>query len=388
MNQEQQQYRIPPAYSGEEDEIQIGPFFTNLKQTFLYIIRRWYILLLFMVVFIALASLYKLWFGTKYHATTTFAVEGQATSSGLISSALSLANALGIQTSTSKGSTYTNNFFATLIQSRKVIKESLMTEATVNGKKDLLANHYITIMRWREGSMLKTGWKEIPRLKDFRFTPKPLDELTALEDSVLNVIYKGVIDANLEVIYDEATPFNVAVFTTRNSDFSRSMMKVMVDRSAAYYMDNVYELNQKNLKIADQRVDSLGRELRKLDYRVASLRDVSNNTIAQRGLVNVNSAAREQSLLSTQYTAAVNNLELAKVTLLTTAPILQIVDDPVFSTEVDYVRWTMAIIVGIFLGLFFGSIYLFISRAVKLSNQKVKERQERQQQQNPDTAAA
>jgi hypothetical protein len=166
------------------------------------------------------------------------------------------------------------------------------------------------------------------------------------------------------------------------------MMKVMVDRSAAYYMDNVYELNQKNLRIADQRVDSLGRELRKLDYRVASLRDVSNNTIAQRGLVNVNSAAREQSLLSTQYTAAVNNLELAKVTLLTTAPILQIVDDPVFSTEVDYVRWTMAIIVGIFLGLFFGSIYLFISRAVKLSNQKVKERQERLQQQNPDTAAA
>lgn len=375
-------------YSHEEEEIQIGPFFSNLKQAFLFIIRKWYILLLFIGVFIALASLYKIWFGVKYHANTTFAVEGQATSSGLISSALSLANALGIQTSSAKGSTYNNNFFATLIQSRKVIKESLLTEAEVNGQRDLLANHYVTIMRWREGSLLRKGWNEVPRLKDFKFTEKPLDQLNALEDSVLTVIYAAIIDANLEVTYDEATPFNVAIFTTRNRDFSRNMMKVMVDRSAGYYMENVYELNRKNMDIADHRVDSLGRELRKLDYRVASLRDVTNNTMAQRGLVNVNSAAREQSLLSTQYSAAVNNVELAKVTQLTTAPILQIIDDPVFSTEVDYVSWTIAVIVGLLLGIFFGSIYLFILRAVKLSNQKVKERQERMQQQNPDTAAA
>ena len=76
------------------------------------------------------------------------------------------------------------------------------------------------------------------------------------------------------------------------------------------------------------------------------------------------------------------------MTLLTTAPILQIIDDPVFSTEVDYVRWIMVIIVGVLLGIFFGAIYLFVARAVKLSNEKVKERKERMQQQNPDTAAA
>lgn len=388
MSQEQSQYRIPPAYAHEDDEIQIGPFFTNLKEYFFYILKKWYILLLFIAIFIGLGALYKIWYGTKYHANTSFAVEGQATSSGLISSALSLANALGIQTSSAKGSTYNNNFFATLMQSRKVIKESLMTEAVVNGKKDLLANHYITIMHWREGSLLRKGWNEVPRLKDFSFKPKPLEQFTELEDSVLSVIYESIIDANLEVVYDETTPFNIAIFTTRNMDYSRNMMKVMVDRSAGYYMDNVYELNKKNLSIADRRVDSLGRELRKLDYRVASLRDVSNNTVAQKGLLNVNSASRDQSLLSAQYSAAVNNLEFAKVTLLTTAPILQIIDDPVFSTEVDYVRWIMVIIVGVLLGIFFGAIYLFVARAVKISNEKVKERKERMQQQNPDTAAA
>jgi len=388
MNQDQPQYRIPPSYSSEEEEIQIGPFFSNLKQSFFYILKKWYILLLFIAIFCGLAAVYKIWYGTKWIATTQFAVEGQATSSGLISSALSLANALGLQSSTSKENTYNNNFFSQLIQSRKVIKEALMTETVVNGKKDLLANHYITIYHWREGSLIHKGWNKIPNLKNFYFTDKPLDQLNPLEDSVMNVIYDDIIDNNLVVTYDATTPFNIATFTTRNRDYSRNMMKVMVDKSAGYYMDNVYELNKKSLGIADRRVDSLGRELKKVDYRVASMRDVSNNMIAQKGLVGVNASARDQGLLSTQYSAAVNNVELAKVTLLTTAPILQIIDDPVFSTEISFVSWLVALIVGIFLGIFFGGIYLLIARAVKLSNEKIKERKEKMQQQNPDTAAA
>jgi hypothetical protein len=388
MSQDQPQYRIPPVYSQEDDEIQIGPFFSNLRQAFLYVFKKWYVLLIFIGVFVLLALGYKVYVGTKFVASTSFAVEGTSTSAGLVSSALSLANALGIQASSPKSNTYDNNFFATLIQSRKVIMESLMVEGEMNGKKDLMANHYVTVSKWREGSLLRKGWNESPVLKDFSFSKKPLHQLTGLEDSVLNVIYSAVIDKNLEVIYDEASPFNIATFTTRNRDFSRNMMKIMVDKSAGYYMDNVYELNKKNLSVADLRVDSLGRELKKLDYRVASMRDVTNNTIAQRGLIGVNSAARDQALLNTQYSAAVNNVELAKVTLLTTAPILQIIDDPVFSTQVNYVKLPTAIIVGILLGLFFGVIYLLIARAVKLSNERVKEKREKEQRENPDTAAA
>src|SRR5258706_12101597 len=106
MNQEQPQYRIPPAYNLEDDEIQIGPFFTSLKQSFFHVLRKWYILLLFIIIFAGLCLGYKVWYGTKWISTTQFAVEGEATSSGLISSALSLANALGLQTSTSKANTY------------------------------------------------------------------------------------------------------------------------------------------------------------------------------------------------------------------------------------------------------------------------------------------
>jgi hypothetical protein len=388
MNQDQSQYRIPPATKSEDEEISIGPLWTNIKQTFWYVLKRWYILLLFIIAFSALVLVYVWWYGTKYISTASFAVEGETASAGLLSSSLSIANQLGLQGSAAKNATYNNNFFATLIQSRRVIKESLMQEATMDGKKDLLANHYINLYHWRTGSLIHKGWNKIPHLKDFYFHQKPLDQLTPLEDSIMNVIYDNILENNLVVTYDATTPFNLATFNTRSHDYSMWMLKYMVDRSANYYMDNVFQLNKKNLTIADTRADSLGRVLKGLDFRVANLKDLSNNVIRQKGLVDVTSAQRNQGLLATQYTAAVNNLELAKVTLLTTAPILQVIDDPIFSTEVSFVRWYIAIIIAAFLGIFIGGIYLVISRSIKLSNEKVKARKQLEEQQHSGTAAA
>jgi uncharacterized protein involved in exopolysaccharide biosynthesis len=127
--------------------------------------------------------------------------------------------------------------------------------------------------------------------------------------------------------------------------------------------------------------------LKNYDYRVASLQDQSNNIVRQKGLISVNSAAREQALLIEQYSAAVNNVELAKVTMLTTAPILQIIDDPTYSTEVSFVRMSVSLVVGAILGIFFGAIYLVVRRAIILSNEKIKNKVE-QQKENSGTAAA
>jgi hypothetical protein len=110
----------------------------------------------------------------------------------------------------------------------------------------------------------------------------------------MNVIFESIIENNLIVTYDATTPFNVATFNTRSRDFSMWMMKNMVDKAATYYMDNVYSLNKKNLNVADYRADSLAKTLKGLDYRVANLRDLSNNVIRQKGMLDVNAATRDQ----------------------------------------------------------------------------------------------
>jgi uncharacterized membrane protein YciS (DUF1049 family) len=70
------------------------------------------------------------------------------------------------------------------------------------------------------------------------------------------------------------------------------------------------------------------------------------------------------------------------------APILQIIDDPLFSTEVSLVSKTIAFIVGGIIGVFLGFIFVLVSRMVKESNRKIKERQQQLDQSNQDTAAA
>ena len=258
----------------------------------------------------------------------------------------------------------------------------------MNGKKDLMANHYVELYKWRTGGLTKKGWNSSPVLKDFKFVPKPLEQLNRLEDSVLTVIYQSIIDNNLTMEYDESSPFNTATFLTRNYDYSMNMMKLMVDKSAKYFIEDVYQLNRLNLSIADRRVDSLGKALKALDYRVASLQDYTNNLIRQKGTVGVTAAARDRDLLNQQYAAAVNNVELAKVTILTTAPILQVIDDPVFSTTASFVSKVTAFIVGGIIGIFLGSIFILISRTIDESNRKMKERQQLLDQMNQDTAAA
>ncbi|MCS6917811.1 MAG: hypothetical protein RMK52_04980 [Chitinophagales bacterium] len=371
----QQHYPYPPPGTADE-EINISAFFSNLRSAFFFVLRRWYVLLLFVGILCGLTLLYAWWYGKKYVAHAAFAVEGQATSSSLLSSALSLANALGIQTAQSKNNTYTNNFFAELMISRKVVKEALLRKAAINGKEDVLANHYADIAKLRTGGLLTKGWNANPRLRDFSFQPKPLSQLTPLEDSLLEVVYQTLLDKNLEVVFDESSPFNTATFTSRNADLSRFLLKAILEKTSGYYMENVYELNAKNFRVAEMRVDSLGRELRKLDARVAILRDQANNMIRQQGLIALNDAQREQNLLSTQYAAAVNNLELAKVTILTTAPILQVIDNPQYSLEVSYINKSRALVLAVIIGLILGTIYLIILRAVKLSAERLRQQQE------------
>lgn len=384
----QDNYKIQPAYQDDE-EIHLGPLWTGIKQSFRFLLRKWYILLIWLLVFGGLGLAYAWWYGTKYISTASFAIQGQSASSGLLSSSLSIANSLGLQGSVGKGTGgFDNKFFANLIQSRRIVKESLMLEGVMNGKKDLMANHYVELYKWRTGGLTRKGWNSSPVLKDFKFTPKRLDELSRLEDSVLNVIYQNIVDNNLTMEYDESSPFNTATFVTRNYDYSMTMLKLMVDKSAKYFIEDVYELNRKNLGIADTRVDSLGRALKALDYRVASLQDYTNNLIRQKGTVGVTAAARDRDLLNQQYSAAVNNVELAKVTILTTAPILQVIDDPVFSTEASFVSKITSFIVGAIIGIFLGSIFTLIARTIAESNRKMREQQQLREQNNHDTAAA
>lgn len=336
----------PQQSLDSEEEIELGSIVAKIKGAIIYVLKRWYILLGGAVVCAGLGAGISVWYGKKYVSTATFGVQVQNQSTALLSSALSLASSLGIGTKTGGGASYDNNFFATIMQSRRIVKQTFLQNVSYKNKKDLLVNDYIDIMELRD------DWEDIPKLKNFKFTHTDLNDLNPLEDSMMSVINDMILDKNLAVTYDEASPLNTATFTSPDKDFSRIAMSQLLESTSGYYMKDVYKLNLDNLDLAKYRLDSIGGALKALDNKVASLKDNTNNIIKQKGFLDLNQAIRDQSLMNIQYSSAVNNYELAKSTLLSNTPILQIVDDPQFSTQVSFIPMILAVIIGLILGLF------------------------------------
>lgn len=302
-----------------------------------YVLRRWYLILLALIVGCVMGWWVSNWYGTRYTAACAYTIQAQS-NTGLLNTALSLASSLGLGASKSGPTTYDNNFFAGLMKSRRVVKEALLDSANVNGKNDLLANHFIPL------SKTAKDWDN--NMKDFRFTHSDVRNLTITEDSALSLFYEEVIDENLAVVYDPAAPFNKASVTTKSREFSVQLMNKLLNQISNYYTGTLLQFNLNNLGLTEQRADSLARALKSADARVARLRDNAQNVVRQEAMIALNDAIREQSLLSTQYAAAVSNYETAKAAVLSTSPILQIIDEPEYSVDSNNINALVAAIVG------------------------------------------
>ncbi len=349
----------------EETEISYSNILTKTKDTLKFLLKKWWILSIAIVLGGLVGWTVHYLYGVKYTSNCSFTIQGQSASSSLLNSALSLASSIGITAKPGTGS-YDNNFFANLMKSRRILKQTLLEDGKIDGKKDFMINHFIHVAEFDQ------DWKGDNRLDGFKFKHNQIHALNRLEDSVLTLLYNKIIDEYLTVTYDESSPFNQAKFTTTNYAFSNSFLQKLLKNTSDYYINDMYSLNNTNLKIAERRVDSLANAIRNLDVKVASLKDNSNNVVKQKGLVELNSAIRDQGLLSIQYSSAVNNYELAKVTLTTDTPILEVIDEPQFSTEVSLIPIVIAIAGGA-IGFFFLALvgliaWSFVSKTI--SNEK------------------
>lgn len=335
------------------DEIDLRTISRFFIAYFRKVIYSWKFLIIGIIAGAALGRLVSWFLGVKYTATATYAIQS-TTSNTTLSSALSLASSFGLGTKT--GSTFDANYFTELSKSKRIIKETFLQNASINGKNDLLANHFYYCSKFYK----KWDDKESP-LFQFSFKHNQLNELTALEDSVLTVYYNYLIDKNLTAVTAENNAFNRITLSTINREFSKEFTNALLRVMQAYYKKSVENINNFNFDIASKRVDSLAEAIRMADAKVARLKDNAANTIKQQGLIELNNALREQSLLNIQYSAAVNNYEASKTALIGTAPVIQLIDIPEFTGDVKYLDPFWSMVIGALLSLIavLGIIFLF-----------------------------
>ena len=130
----------------QEDQIEAKDLIKKIQNYLNYFYIKKYFILLFSLAFAMLISLINEIRDETFTANLTFIVEeeGPVNSLGSMSS---IASQFGLNIGSTSQTIFSNNNIKELILSRKVISKVLMDSCNINGKKDLIIEHYLSIKK-------------------------------------------------------------------------------------------------------------------------------------------------------------------------------------------------------------------------------------------------
>lgn len=247
----------------------------------------------------------------KYVAVSTFLFEGNenAMPSGLGN----MASMLGLG---GMGGGMDEDKLAFIIQTNKIVGEAFHKRAKINGKDDLLINHYVREYKLNEKWCEKFDYAcDI----DFNDQAPQLDSLRNVTILMLKkkmgikVSGEGVISLRIE---------------SKNKELSTIINKNILDAVIVHFNRYSAEKDKKTYSHLQSRVDSIKNELSKIEMEYAKILDNSMMKTRAIGKIDEYRLKREIEILSIMYSEGVKNIELAKFNVLNNSKIIQILDTP------------------------------------------------------------
>ncbi len=334
--------------SNYNDEIRLKDFFLTVGRYFREVKRRWKWLVLGTLVFM-LAGLAKHYLTPKTYPTElTFMVdEDTGGAAGLLGGLLgSFGGLRGGQTNLDK--------VLSISTSRRIINETLLKKATVDGVDDYIANHILKLYDFA------SYWKKRNRqeLVDYRFSTAAIDEFNATDNLVLKHVYKCVIspkdkekalirtrrDLDAGILYFDGR--------TLSPELTVSMLDSLYNVVLYYHEGRKKEVAKRTYDIIANKVDSLEDELSRKQYALAGIKDRSFNVIRERDRVSVQKIQGEIQTLSFAYAEGVKNREIAALELENQTSNLLLLDKPVLPVATDHGSLLMKLIKFGILGFF------------------------------------
>ena len=168
------------------DEIQLKDILIKLSDYKAYLFKNKFRIIGFSFLFVVLGVVYAFVSDTKYTADLTFVVEEES-SGGSLGSMSGIASQFGFDIGGSSSATFSQQNILELLSSRGVIESALMQRAKINGKTDLLIEHYLEIDK------IKDTWVESDDFKGFSFNANR----SYIHDSISGIIWQKIIENNL-----------------------------------------------------------------------------------------------------------------------------------------------------------------------------------------------
>lgn len=317
----------------QNDEMSLKEIVLTVKNWYQYLLSKWYIIIIAGFLGTIAGYLYSKFQEPVYTAELTFVLEsGQK---GGMAGYAGLASQFGIDMGGGGGEGVFEgeNFFA-LVKSRLMIQKTLLTSVTIGGETKTLAEFYMEIYGWRkkwiEDKSSLSKVKFLPNSDPFKFSN--------IQNSLITGIHSEITNKHLSIDkMDKKASIISLKLLSKNELFSKYFVEVLSKEVSRFYVETKTKKSVDNLRILQHQADSIKVALNSSMLGAASSLDANPNPNIARQILRVPSQRRQGDMQMNLaiLTQLVQNLEIAKMSLRTETPLIQIIDTPVLPLTVS-----------------------------------------------------
>ncbi|WEK19654.1 MAG: lipopolysaccharide biosynthesis protein [Candidatus Pedobacter colombiensis] len=311
-------------------EISLKELLLKVRGWWRFLLSKWLIILFCGIVGGLLGFGYASLKKTIYTATTTFVLEDGGSGGNGIGNLGGLASMVGIDVGGNSGGIFQGDNILELYKSRTMIEKTLLTTIEFESKSQLLIDRYLDFNGFRE------KWSEVPELKNIQFIKKDNEGIkhTRLKDSIIGLIVNDINKNYLSVVKPDRKLSLIKVeVKSKDEYFAKAFDDQIVKNVNDFYIQTKTKKSLENISILQGKADSVRAGMSGAIYKAAEVADATPNLNPTRQTQRIAPIQRSQFLAEANkavLTELVKNLEMSKMSLLKEAPLIQIVDQPVF----------------------------------------------------------
>ncbi|CAD5267908.1 MULTISPECIES: exopolysaccharide biosynthesis protein [unclassified Imperialibacter] len=326
----------------QEDSISLRELLLRIAALVNYVLHKWKIIALVVVVGGVLGYLYTLRKPT-YTAQTTFALEESSSLSQISGLASSLGLSLGSLGGDEEGLFKGENILE-LYRSKRMLVETLLTEVKHNGSKERLINTFGRESKWDK------SWQSKSYLKGLSFDVDR-SQFTASHDSILIEVVEQLKKSYITVD-KPSRRLNIISVQVNSKDpfFSAAFDTTLVKKVSDFYLYSKTRKTTETVATLQHQADSVKKVLDSsvLDIATNLERTLNYNVLNRKQNVPIQQKQMDLQSSFAAYSEIVKNLELAKLNHLDRQPLIQIIDRPMRHLENNKWRWYKGLVVGMF----------------------------------------
>lgn len=348
----------------DNDEISLKELIIKLKEWIHFLKGKWYWIILVALVGGVLGVVYSMYKKPMYTAVTTFVLEDGDGGGGGLGQYAGLASMVGINIGGGGGtSIFQGDNIIELYKSRTMIEKTLLTQVEVNGKKDLLINHYIDFNQMRE------QWAKKPALAALKFDNARDSSFTRLQDSVLLSVIQNITKTQLTVEKPDKK-LSIIQVSVKTSDegFSKAFNEQLVRKVNQFYIDTKTKKSLEQITVLQRKTDSVRSVLNGAIYTAVAVADNTPNVNPTKRVLTMVPQQRSQITAETNKAILgelVKNLELSKLSLTKETPLIQTIDTPIFPLQKEALGKAKGGAVGVILFGFLACFVLILRKMFK-----------------------